>query len=168
MPLTAAQPRAPIHDRQVRVRGYHREDGLWDIEGHLVDTKTYEIDNRHRGAIPPGEPIHEMWLRVTIDDGMLIHRVEASTDFAPFGSCPVVTPRFAELEGLTIGPGFKRRVVERVGGRLGCTHLVETCLDLLRRDLRQRADRTNLVGARWLVFFAVWWTPITVLWIVYG
>ena len=39
-----------------------------------------------------------------------------------------MTPNFQRLVGLRIGPGFHRRVLERVGGIRGCTHLV----DLLR------------------------------------
>ena len=39
MPLSPAPPRQPVHDRRVRCQGYRRADGLWDIEGHLTDTK---------------------------------------------------------------------------------------------------------------------------------
>ena len=66
-----------------------------------------------------------MWLRLTIDDAMLIHEVEAVTDYGPFGMCPAITGNFKRLEGLTIGPGFRRAVRARVGGVQGCTHLVE-------------------------------------------
>ena len=41
MPLSAPAPRHFMHNRAIECRGYQREDGLWDIEGHLVDTKTY-------------------------------------------------------------------------------------------------------------------------------
>ena len=66
-----------------------------------------------------------MWLRLTVDDSMRIHEVEAVTDYRPFGMCPAITGSFKRLEGLTIGPGFKRAVRARVGGTQGCTHLVE-------------------------------------------
>ena len=39
--------------------------------------------------------------------------------------CPAITPNFASLAGLKIGPGWMRGVKERVGGVKGCTHLVE-------------------------------------------
>ena len=91
----------------------------------MVDSKTYSFPNRHRGEVAAGEPVHEMWLRLTVDDSMRIHEVEAATDYAPFGTCPAITDNFKRLEGLTIGPGFRRAVRARVGGAQGCTHLVE-------------------------------------------
>jgi len=125
MPLSAPVPREKIHDRQVECHGYRRADGLWDIEAHLTDTKTYAFNNRYRGEVTAGEPVHEMWLRLTIDETLKIHAVEAVTDHGPFPVCAAITPRFRLLEGLTIGPGWTRAVRERVGGALGCTHLVE-------------------------------------------
>ena len=82
MPLSDPADRERLHDRRVHCAGFRRADGLWDIEGHLVDTKTYAFENIHRGTIEPGTPIHDMWLRITIDDELLIHAVEASTDHA--------------------------------------------------------------------------------------
>ena len=125
MPLPEPAPRKHLHLRSVECRGFLRDDGLWDIEGHLVDTKTYSFPNRHRGTVEAGEPVHEMWLRLTVDDSLRIREVEAVTDHGPFGTCPAITENFKRLEGLTIGPGFRRAVRERVGGVQGCTHLVE-------------------------------------------
>jgi hypothetical protein len=125
MPLSALTGRKKIHRRSIECHGYQREDGLWDIEGHLTDTKTYSFKNRDRGNIAPGEPIHEMWLRLTVDDELLIHAVEAATDWGPFTICPAITEQFKSLEGLRIGPGWRRQVKELVGGVNGCTHLVE-------------------------------------------
>ena len=125
MPLSQPAPRERIHDRHVHCAGFHREDGLWDIEGHLVDTKTYPFDNAFRGRIDPGVPIHRMRLRITIDDELLIHQVEAVTEHAPYSICPDITPNFQRLVGLRIGPGFRRELAKRVGGTEGCTHLTE-------------------------------------------
>ena len=125
MPLSAAAPREPIHRRQIECRGYRRADGLWDIEGHLVDTKSYAFQNEHRGEVAAGEPIHEMWLRLTLDDTMTITAVEAATDHSPFAVCPAIIPNFQRLKGLRIGKGFINKVRELLGGVEGCTHLVE-------------------------------------------
>src|SRR5215467_12222949 len=95
MPLPPASPREPIHTRQVECRGYRRADGLWDIEGHLVDVKAYAFDNAHRGRLEPGMPIHEMWIRLTIDDEFMIHDAVAATDASPYRICPEVAPNFA-------------------------------------------------------------------------
>lgn len=125
MPLSPPAGREPIHCRQIECRGYRRADGLWDIEGHLVDTKSYAFMNRHRGEVTAGEPVHEMWLRLTVDDDLRVHAAEAATDAGPYRVCPDITPRFGELAGLTIGPGWRKAIRERLGGTKGCTHLVE-------------------------------------------
>lgn len=125
MPLSSASPREHIHTRQIHCRGYRRDDHLWDIEGHLTDTKTYAFDNDHRGRIEPGDPVHDMWVRLTVDDDLVIRGVEAVTDKSPFPVCPAITPNFARLEGLSLRPGFLSKVRERLGGIEGCTHLVE-------------------------------------------
>lgn len=125
MPLSAPAPREHIHTRRVTCEGYRRDDGMWDIEGHLVDTKTYPFSNKERGTVEPGVPVHEMRIRVTIDDAFLIHAVEAVTDHSPFGVCREIAPNFERLVGLTIGVGWRRAVASRVGGVEGCTHIVE-------------------------------------------
>jgi len=125
MPLSPSVPREHIHTRHVECRGFRRADGLWDIEGHLTDVKSYPFHNLHRGEIAPGTPIHDMWLRLTVDDDLTIHAVEAVTDSSPFRTCPEATPNFQRLVGLSIRSGFKREVRERLGGTQGCTHLVE-------------------------------------------
>jgi len=125
MPLPAAAPREPIHRREIDCRGYRRQDGLWDIEGSLVDTKSYAFKNEHRGEVKPGEPIHQMWLRLTLDDAMTIQAVEAATDHSPFAICPAILPNFQKLVGLKIAKGFNGKVFELFGGVEGCTHHVE-------------------------------------------
>lgn len=125
MSLSPSAPREPIHHRRIDCRGYRRADGLWDIEGHLTDTKSYAFTNSFRGEIAPDEPVHDMWLRLTLDDALTVIRAEAATEAGPFAVCPAITPAFAKLEGLTIGPGWRRAVQARLGGVQGCTHLVE-------------------------------------------
>ena len=104
MPLSPPAEREHLHTRTVTCHGYRRDDGLWDIEGHLVDVKTYDFDNHHRGRVSAGEPVHEMWLRLSIDDDMCIQTAEAATDHAPYAMCPDITPRFAILEGPPLLP----------------------------------------------------------------
>jgi hypothetical protein len=47
------------------------------------------------------------------------------TDAAPYTICPDITPNFQRLVGVSIGPGWRRAIKERLGGVHGCTHLVE-------------------------------------------
>ena len=125
MPLSPPVAREHIHTRVIECRGFRREDGLWDIEGHITDVKTYAFGNYFRGEILAGAPVHDMWLRLTVDDRLTIRDVEAVTDASPYAVCPNVTPNFARLKGLSIRPGFQAQVRSRLGGTEGCTHLVE-------------------------------------------
>ncbi|HVI50956.1 MAG TPA: DUF2889 domain-containing protein [Candidatus Sulfotelmatobacter sp.] len=126
MPLSPPVSRNHIHRRTVELNGYRREDGMWDIEGRLLDVKSYGFPNKDRGGeIPAGEAIHEMFVRLTVDDHYRIHRVEAVTEHAPFSICPSIAPAFSGLAGLTLGPGFLKELRTRFGGVDGCTHIVE-------------------------------------------
>lgn len=125
MPLTPPGNRELIHTRTVTCQGYLREDGLWDIEGHLVDQKTYPFPNEHRGHVEPGEPVHDMWMRMTVDETLTIRDMETVTDSGPFAICPAIAPNFKRMIGVQIGKGFRGKVKELVGGTEGCTHLVE-------------------------------------------
>jgi Protein of unknown function (DUF2889) len=125
MPLPPPAPRQALHHRRIDCHGYRRHDGLWDIDAHIVDTKTYGFDNLDRGRIEPGVPLHEMWLRLTVDDALLIHDIVAATEAGPYHICGEAAPAFAALKGVQIKSGFRRVVAEKVGGVKGCTHLVE-------------------------------------------
>ncbi len=154
MPLSPPAKREPIHTRTVECRGYRRADGLWDIEGHLTDVKTYAFHNDERGTIEPGDPIHEMWLRITLDDRFTIVDIEAATDKSPYHVCPAIAPAYATLKGLSIASGFTRKVKERLGAVHGCTHLSEllgpmattafqTIYPILAREHGRRLEHTG-------------------------
>ena len=125
MPLSQPASRQHLHTRDITCKGYLREDGLWDIEGHLHDSKTYPFSNDWRGEVAPGMPVHEMAMRLTVDEDFRIHAVEAVTDASPYRICPDVLPNFQRLVGQQIGRGWRRKVRELLGGVEGCTHLVE-------------------------------------------
>lgn len=124
MPLSPPAPRVARQHRQIRTEGFLRDDGLWDIEGHLLDLKEYPTDNPYLGVVPPGEPIHSMHVRLTIDERGRIHAVEVAIDAHPFPPCPQAVPNFQRLVGETIGRGFTERLHALVGRTEGCTHTV--------------------------------------------
>jgi len=117
--------REPLHRRSIEINGYRRADGCYDIEAHLVDSKSYDQVNFDRGAIAAGEPVHDMWLRLTVDDRMHIKAVQAVSDSTPYAVCPSAVPNFQRLVGLRIKSGFLREANHVVGGPVGCTHLRE-------------------------------------------
>lgn len=125
MPLSPMIGRQHLHTRRVVCQGFFRDDGLWDIEGRITDEKTYEHANEWRGPLKPGDFVHDMSIRLTVDHKFTIIDVEAVTDKSPYRMCGEIAPDFKKLIGLRIGGGFHRAVRERLGGVHGCTHIVE-------------------------------------------
>jgi len=112
--------------RSIICTGYAREDGLMDIEAHMVDTKTDDVTEAWHGAPKlAGQPLHEMKIRVTIDHQMLINDAEAVTIHFPFDGCVIPPTIFNRLKGLSFRKGWKNDVAELMGGTKGCTHLLE-------------------------------------------
>lgn len=127
MPLPTPQRRKLQHTRRVICEGYERDDGLWDIEGHLTDIKAdvMHCKERNDGTIPAGEPLHGMSIRITVDLELNILDAVASMDYTPFRICPSIADSYKRLIGLQIAPGFTRKTREMFGGTSGCTHLLE-------------------------------------------
>jgi hypothetical protein len=160
MPLSAPAPRELLHIRKIECQGFKRNDKLWDIEAHMTDRKSYSFPSEEEdGEVVAGTPIHDMWLRVTLDDSLVIQAIEAVTDSSPYRLCPRITPNFQRLVGVRIGPGFNRKVKQLLGGVEGCTHLVElmgplattayqTIFSARRREERERAEREGVALPR--------------------
>lgn len=113
-----------LHTRQVTCTGYLRSDGLFDIEGRLLDTKGCDTEMPF-GTIPAGGTLHQMHLLMTVDSDLVIQHVEARSEVVPTPYCAQISHAYAALKGVKIGAGFKKRIAERVGGIQGCTHLTE-------------------------------------------
>lgn len=151
LPLPPSSPsvaRKKLHDRVVHCQGFQRADGLWDIEAQLIDTKTYSFQNRDRGEIKVGEPVHQMQVRLTLDLDMHIIAVQVGMDDTPFKICPGAQAAMQQLVGLQIGAGWLRQARQRMTHRESCTHLFEllrplatTAYQTMHRALEQRASR---------------------------
>lgn len=150
MPFSNAAPRQLRHTRHVQCEGYLREDGLWDIEGTMTDTKALPmpLSEHEGGVLPAGKPLHHMGLRLTIDEQMKIHDAEAFMDYTPYRMCPQITEQFKKLIGLTIEHGFTRKTRELFGGINGCTHLLEL-LGPIATTAFQTTFRTRLETENW-------------------
>jgi hypothetical protein len=125
MPLSEPAQRELLHLRDITLRGYRRTDGLFDVEAEIADTKSYGFKVGDRGDIAPGEKLHNMLLRMTVDANLTIVACEASTEAGPFLSCPGGAETFGRLAGLSIRAGFLREANARIGGTDGCTHIRE-------------------------------------------
>ena len=115
-----------LHHRQIGLRFFRRSDGLYEIEGHLVDKKSHPFrralaDNN----LPPGVPIHDIVVRLVIDESLLVHDALALMQVTPFATCSGAMNTLAPLKGLRIGAGWNKQVRELLRGPASCTHIVE-------------------------------------------
>lgn len=128
--LPPAAPRTRVHNRQVEFNGYHRTDGLWDIEGTIIDRKAYLFTSRGGDVLPIGEPVHHMEIRATIDDTFTIRDIAVSMRSAPFAECAPAAPPMSVFVGQTMGSGWREKINRLVGGTVGCTHLRELLFNI--------------------------------------
>jgi Protein of unknown function (DUF2889) len=124
LPVTEVE-RELVHTRRIRYEGYKRADGLWDIEAHLTDIKNHDYHLK-TGVRRAGQPVHSMWLRITIDGSLNIVDAVASSDAVPYpGGCEEIAAAYRKLVGLNLSLQFRKKAKELLGGTRGCTHLTE-------------------------------------------
>lgn len=139
--LPPTVPREPLHARRIELQGFRRADGLFDIEGRLVDTKPYDF-RLAAGLRPAGEPIHEMWLRITVNRELVIVDAQAAMDAVPYvGDCDRIAPDYRRLVGLAIRPGYQQKLKQLFGGVKGCTHVTELAAALATAAFQSMAGQ---------------------------
>jgi len=147
MSLPDPRPRRRLLTREIRCEAFERDDDCIDIEGTLTDTRDFPVTNPWRGTVPPGGPLHLMQVRVTIDREGVIREIIGETAEAPYpGLCQQGVSNLQRLVGLTVGPGFNRRVPERVGHTAGCTHVVTLLQAMAHAAIAALASRRHLAG----------------------
>lgn len=164
MPLPEGAPRELLHTRTIRFEGFIRQDGLWDVEGTLTDSKPYDFRNYREALHPAAQPIHDISVRVTLDDSNKVVDIHSALDTIPYPSCPEVGIGVNKLIGCTIGSGWKEIVREKLPQQLACTHLNELLVALATvvfqtrgfgkspqessplRQLRESGERPFFVG----------------------
>ena len=125
MPLSAPALRQRLHHRIATYEGYRRDDGLFDIEGHLTDAKDHDFALL-TGVRDAGDPVHDMWVRVTIDREFVIHAIEVATVGMPYpGACDRIEAAYGKLVGVNLVHGFRKALHHAMGGVKGCTHVTE-------------------------------------------
>lgn len=148
--------RQEVHLRRITCTGFRRADGLWDIEGRLIDTKPERIE-LPEGAVEAGAPIHHMLVCLTVDRDFLIHDAWARTIEGPYRVCGDINESYGQLVGLRIEAGFTKTVKRMFRGVLGCSHLTEllppmatTAFQILwserAKDPSAAATRTSPLG----------------------
>lgn len=127
MPLS--QPtiaRTPQHIRQVNYRSFEREDGLWDIEAELLDTKAIDLPRPNgEGIRKAGDPIHHMLIRVTVNTKLVVQAIEASMQAHPIQGCPAALDAMQRMVGCSMARGWRKAIETNLAGITGCTHMRE-------------------------------------------
>jgi len=118
--------RRHMHTRTIECNGYLRDDGLWEVEARLRDTNPFsQSASRYRRELQPGDPVHDIALRLAIDDSMTIREAEAMMRATPYPTCIEVEPVLQRLIGERVGPGWRELVRRKIGRLETCTHLME-------------------------------------------
>lgn len=121
----AASDRQPKHRRSIDVRVYARGNGLWEVDARIADTRP-TVTRMATGLLPAGEPIHDMLLRLVVDERFNVIEAGAQTFSMPYpGECDAYGDVYSRLVGLNLMRGFRAAVKQRLGGVQACTHLTE-------------------------------------------
>jgi len=131
MPLPPAAPQRQLkHHRQIDVQVFSRQDGLWEVDATLLDTKTRDAQMAD-GIRPAGQPVHDMLLRLVVNTRLDILEAGSDTRWMPYpGICGEHGDAYQQLVGLNLLQNFRQRLRERLGGVKGCTHITELALVL--------------------------------------
>jgi hypothetical protein len=137
MPLTPATEREEIHHRRISMKAYRRKDGRYDIEANLVDTKPFPFQRVLAATpAPAGATLHDLWIRLVLDETYTVRAVEAASDTAPFPACKQAETTLSVLVGERVRRGWTRLVKERLRGAASCTHLAEMLIPLATTALQ--------------------------------
>src|SRR6266851_4937334 len=90
--MNNSDTRRLMHRRSVECHGYLRNDGLWEVEARLVDTKPFAQRDQYRGELKAGDPVHDIALRLAVDDRMTIIEAETTMRATPYPTCIEVEP----------------------------------------------------------------------------
>src|ERR1044072_2632509 len=124
LPVTEVE-RELLHTRRVRYEGYKRADGLWDIEAHLTDIKNHDYRLK-TGVRRAGQPVHSMWLRLSIDREFNVVDAAASSEAVPYpGGCETIAPADRATPALNLARPFRLKATDPPGGVRGCAPLTE-------------------------------------------
>lgn len=117
--------RRHVHTRSITIDAYARDDGLWDLEAVLTDTKSRDFQLA-TGLRKAGDPVHHMVLKVTVDTQLNVVAAGAESPWVPYpGYCDTVGADYAKLVGLNLLQDFRKEVQARLGGTRGCSHITE-------------------------------------------
>ncbi len=126
MSLPPAAPQRQLkHRRQIDVQVFVCGNGLWEVDAVLTDVKT-RVSQMLDGPRPAGTPIHDMLLRLVVNEQLDILAAGSESRWMPYTDlCSEHGDAYSKLVGLNLLKDFRKQLRHRVGGVLGCTHITE-------------------------------------------
>lgn len=157
MPKTSpldAITREELHFRRIDMRGWRRSDGLYEVEGHLVDTKPGDhVPLRGGQLVEAGQPVHDLGVRIAFDIELVVKSVHTFTHAAPYDICPEGGRTLQSLVGLKMTSGWGQAVRSILNRADSCTHLRELLIPMatvahqaMGFRLREQPERLDANG----------------------
>ena len=123
--------REELNVRRIEMRGWARSDGLFEVEGRVIDTKAHDFQPPTSSRfVRANEPVHDMGVRLVFDEDMLVHAIETFTNASPYGICADGGRELQSMVGLRMVAGWSAEVKKRLSGQRACTHLMELLMPL--------------------------------------
>ena len=107
-------------------RGFRRDDGLFDIECTLLDTKGMDVPLLGTSrVVAAGDAMHDMAIRLCVNADLEVVAIEATSDATPYDVCPAAVASLQTVKGMKIGAGWTYAIKRQLAGAASCTHLAE-------------------------------------------
>lgn len=150
MPLSLpVVPRARKHARAMHIEAFVREDSLWDMDACIADIKSSDVAPAF-GVHLSNTPIHELWLRRTIDIQCKVVALETVSDAVPAvhypGYCNTISPDCLQMVGLNLRAGFRHQIRQLLSGTRDCMRLSELMQILPTAAIQAFAGETQTSG----------------------
>lgn len=135
--------REPAHRRTIELQAFWRADGLWELEAQLRDLKPRDWVLSTGEVRAVGQPIHDLLLRLHVQDDGLIVQAGSSSQWVPHpGYCEFgQDDPYSGLVGLNLLHDFRRQSLQRLVGVRGCTHLTELAQTLPTALIQAQVER---------------------------
>ena len=88
-----------------------------------MNAKPFAQRDHFRGELIAGAPVHDIAVRLAVDDAFIIREVETTMGSTPFPTCVEVEPILQRLVGERVVPGWRELVGRKIGRLETCTHL---------------------------------------------
>ncbi len=142
---------ADLHERTLSIETQPLDDDRLAVHAELRDVRHVQMP-AYLGVVRPSGVVHHMALDVELDCALTISGIDAAMHAIPYEpsertrgeGCRNILPNYQRLIGTTLDAGYALRVMETVGGRLGCFHILSLAQCL---PLAVRAASGRLCGA---------------------